>query len=183
MATRIPILAYPAAFGGALVLGRLVAGGGSGPASDAAGGAGDTTKPTTADDGWGGFDSSGTQFPADGTGGGVLPTPVDGGNGGSTPPPTGSTVTDINGAAPDRIGVRPAGATGWVSVSGRAAWYQKAGSAYTRTYADMLFTAWCGTPFAVKGSWGTTNVAKILSGSHAGKLLGLGSTSVRYTRG
>lgn len=84
---RIPLAAYPAAFVGALVAGRVVAGGGSGPADDGAATAADPAAPaTTDDDGWGGFDSSGTQFPA-GDGGGVLQTPIDAGSGGTTPTP------------------------------------------------------------------------------------------------
>ena len=178
---RIPLIAYPVAFAGALVAGRAISGG-SGPASDATAA---TTTPTatTADDGWTGFDGSGTQLGGDGTGG-VLQSPIT-----PAPTPTPATtpvVTDINGAAPDRIGVRPAGATGWVVVSGSAPFYTKVSSTkWQRKYGTVSFSAWCGTPTAVYGTWGTTanRIVKILSGAHAGQFLGINTAAVNYTRG
>lgn len=178
---RIPLLAYPAAFAGALVAGRVISGGSSGPASDATTAA-DTTTPATANDGWTGFDNSGSQFGSDGSSGGVLPAPITTPT--TPPPPTGSTVTDINGAAPDRIGVRPSGATGWVVVSGSTPFYtKKTDGTYARNYTSVTFSAWVATPFSARGTWGTNWVARILSGSHAGQLVGTGTGSVSYTRG
>lgn len=184
---RIPLIAYPAAFAGALVAGRALSGGGAGPATD-------TTTPTTtptattADDGWTGFDGAGTQLGGDGTGG-VLQSPITTPNP-ATPTPSvpspGSTVVDINGRAPDRIGVRPAGATGWIVVRGPVYWYSKTSSGtYNSAPGTAEFSAWVGSPFTAKGSKsGSATVVRILSGAHNGQVIGIAtSAGLTYTAG
>lgn len=94
MAPRVPVIAYPAAFGGALLLGRFIrsgdAGAGAGAGTVDPTGAtdqnavrqgGGSTDGATAD-GWDGWGDSGLQFPPGA--GGVLPTPIGGPGGGGS---------------------------------------------------------------------------------------------------
>jgi hypothetical protein len=92
---------------------------------------------------------------------------------------------DPNGAAPDRIGRRPAGATGWVVVDGSTPWFtRRADGRYVVAYVVVKFSAWVGTPFvARKATGGRASIARVLSGPHAGQLVGIYTPAVGYTRG
>lgn len=85
----------------------------------------------------------------------------------TTPPATGSQWW------PARLGPPPANAVGYVSVNGRVAFFN--GSGTTRSYATANFSAYVAARRTITFAGQRVNVYPIVSGSHAGRLLGLNS--------